>query len=110
MNHLSKSVVREIRTLRSVGAGGGRPPPATRWVVSNGHLYRDKDHIIAGAESFYSLEGNMCGTVTRGADALPGSMATSRTKGSRRNLGDPTFDRGGAATSVRIGKARSRSR
>src|SRR2546423_15490192 len=27
---------------------------------------------IAGAESFYSLEGNMCGTVTRGAVALPG--------------------------------------
>jgi hypothetical protein len=42
VNHLSKSVVRQIRTLRSVGAGGGRPPPATRWVVSNGHSYRDK--------------------------------------------------------------------
>src|SRR3974377_789804 len=35
---------------------------------------------IAGAESFYSLEGNMCGTATRGADALPGSKATSRAK------------------------------
>ena len=42
---------------------------------------------IAGAESFYSLEGNMCGTAMRGADALPGSKATSRAKGSRRNLG-----------------------
>ena len=41
VNRLPKSVVREIRTPRSVGAGGGRPPPATRWVVSNGHLYRD---------------------------------------------------------------------
>src|ERR1035438_736327 len=30
-NQLPKSVVREIRTPRSVGAGGGRPPPATRW-------------------------------------------------------------------------------
>ena len=30
----------------------------------------------------------MCGTVMRGADALPGSKATSRTKGSHRNLGD----------------------
>ena len=30
MNQLPKSVVREICTLRSVGAGGGRPPPATR--------------------------------------------------------------------------------
>ena len=43
---------------------------------------------VAGAESFYSLEGNMCGTAMRGADALPGSKATSRSKGSRRNLGD----------------------
>ena len=30
VNHLSKSVVRETRTLRSVGTGGGRPPPVTR--------------------------------------------------------------------------------
>src|ERR1700738_1430818 len=31
VNQLPKSVVRAIRTPRSVGAGGGRPPPATRW-------------------------------------------------------------------------------
>ena len=46
---------------------------------------------VAGAEGFHSLEGNMCGTVLqgmRGADALPGSKATSRAKGSYRNLGD----------------------
>ena len=43
---------------------------------------------IAGAEGFYSLEGNTCGTVMRGAVALPGSKATSRAKGSHRNLGD----------------------
>ena len=43
---------------------------------------------IVGAEGFHSLEGNMCGTVMRGADALPGSKATSRAKGSHRNLGD----------------------
>jgi hypothetical protein len=30
VNHLLKSVVREIRTLRSVGTGDGRPPPVTR--------------------------------------------------------------------------------
>src|SRR5262249_13283726 len=29
----------------------------------------------------------MCGTAMRGADALPGSKATSRAKGSHRNLG-----------------------
>ena len=39
------------------------------------------------AEGFHSLEGNMCGTAMRGADALPGSKATSRAKGSHRNLG-----------------------
>ena len=42
---------------------------------------------IAGAESFYSLEGNMCGTAIRDAVALPGSKATSRANGSYRNLG-----------------------
>jgi hypothetical protein len=31
VNHLLKSVVREICTLRSVGTEGGRPPPVTRW-------------------------------------------------------------------------------
>ena len=41
----------------------------------------------AGAESFYSPEGNMCGTAKRGAVALPGSKATSRAKGSHRKLG-----------------------
>ncbi len=42
---------------------------------------------IAGAEGFHSLEGNMCGTAMRGADALPGSKATSHAKGSHRKLG-----------------------
>jgi hypothetical protein len=64
----------------------------------------------AGAEVVKKVEGNMCGTAMRGAVALPGSKATSRMKGSHRNLGDPAFDRGGVATSARIGKARSRSR
>ena len=41
VNHLSKSVVREIRTPRSVGAGGGRPPPATRWARGNSRPYRE---------------------------------------------------------------------
>src|SRR6202040_1067441 len=36
VNHLLKSVVREICTLRSLGTGGGRPPPVTRWVVPRG--------------------------------------------------------------------------
>jgi hypothetical protein len=42
VNQLPKSVVREIRTPRSVGAGGGRPPPATRWARRNPRPYRDR--------------------------------------------------------------------
>ena len=49
---------------------------------------------FAGAEAVTMAEGNMCGADMRGTVALPGSKATSRTKGTRRNLGDPTFDRG----------------
>ena len=65
---------------------------------------------IAGAETFSSVEGNMCGAAMRGAVALPGSRATSRMKGTRRNLGDLLSGRMASATPVRIGKARSRSR
>ncbi len=64
----------------------------------------------AEAETVSNVEGNMCGPVMRGADALPWSKTTSRTKGPRRNLGDLTFDRWHNAPKVRIGKARSRSR
>ena len=48
---------------------------------------------IAEAETFTVVEGNMCGTAMRGADAPPGSKATSRTKGSCRKLGDPASGR-----------------
>ena len=41
---------------------------------------------VAEAERVIIVEGNMCGTVTRGAVAPPGSKATSRPKGTRRNL------------------------
>src|SRR5258708_33769619 len=36
VNQLPNSVVREIRTPRCVGAGGGGPPPATRWEEPRG--------------------------------------------------------------------------
>jgi hypothetical protein len=52
---------------------------------------------IAGAESFYSLEGNMCGTAMQGADALSGSKATSRANGSHRKLGGLGSDRNDVA-------------
>jgi len=64
----------------------------------------------AEAETVSNVEGNMCGPAVRGADALPWSKATSRTKGSRRNLGDLTSDHRPRADLVRVGKVRSRSR
>src|SRR6266404_8416468 len=48
VNHLLKSVVREICTLRSVGTGGGRPPPVTRWAPSNGRPYRNLEVVTVG--------------------------------------------------------------
>jgi hypothetical protein len=63
------------------------------WGVGLSHERSD----VAGAEGLYSLEGNMCSTTMRGADALPGSKATSRAKGSHRKLGDLGFDRNGVA-------------
>src|SRR5262245_8213497 len=54
------------------------------WSVGLSHERSD----IAGAESFHSLEGNMCCTVMRGTVTLPGSKATSRAKGLHRKLGE----------------------
>jgi hypothetical protein len=90
----------------AVGDGGREAYTTIVWGVGMSHEI-DND---AGAETVVLVEGNMCGTAMRGADALPGSKATSRTKGSRRNLGDPGLDRWQHAPKVRIGKARSRSR
>ena len=65
---------------------------------------------VAEAEPVISVEGNMCGTVMRGAVAPPGSKATSRRKGMCRNLRDLTLDQRLKSRLARIGKARSRSR
>src|SRR5437588_3473155 len=67
----------------SDGDSGCEAYTAIAWGVGLSLVRSD----IAGAESFHSLEGNMCGIAMRGADALPGSKATSRAKGSYRNLG-----------------------
>ena len=67
----------------ATGDSGGEAYTAIAWGVGLSHERSD----IAGAESFYSLEGNMCGTAMRGAVALPGSKAISRAKGSHRKLG-----------------------
>jgi hypothetical protein len=72
----------------AVGDGGCEAYTAIVWGVGLSH---ESDNN-AGAEIVVMVEGNTCGTVMRGVVALPGSKATSRTKGSRRNLGDPAFD------------------
>jgi hypothetical protein len=72
------------------GDGGCEAYTAIAWGVGLSLERSD----VAGAESFYSLEGNMCGTDMPGADALPGSKATSRAKGSYRNLGGLGSGRG----------------
>ena len=64
----------------ATGDSGCEAYTAIAWGVGLSHERSD----IAGAEGFHSLEGNMCGTVMRGADALPGSKATSRAKGPHR--------------------------
>jgi hypothetical protein len=79
----------------ATGDGGREAYTALAWGVGLSHERSD----IAGAEGFYSLESNMCGTAMRGADALPGSKATSRSKGSRRKLGGLGSDRSGFAAS-----------
>ena len=91
----------------ATGDSGCEAYTAIAWGVGLSHERSD----IAGAEGFHSLEGNMCGTVMRGADALPGSKATSRAKGSHRNLGGLGSGRQRCVSgTVRIGKVRSRSR
>src|SRR5438045_8950960 len=67
----------------ATGDSGCEAYTAIAWGVG---LIEERADSAVG-EGFHSLEGNMCGTVMRGADALPGSKATSRAKGSHRNLG-----------------------
>jgi hypothetical protein len=54
VNRLSKSVVREIRTPRSVGTGGERSPPVTRCVETGatGELVRHRQTKGAATDMF----------------------------------------------------------
>src|SRR6202043_1701586 len=63
VNQLPKSVVRETRTPRSVGAGGGRPPPATRWARRNPRPYRD--HLCGIADGMSLLQGGSASAARR---------------------------------------------
>ena len=58
----------------------------------------------AGAEAVQTVEGNMIEAAMRGTAALPGSETSSRTKGSRRNLGDLLSPAAAQAVTGRGGK------
>src|SRR5947209_5180302 len=93
---LKGSVLLGSECCVATGDSGREAYTAIAWGVG---LSRERSDI-AGAEGFHSLEGNMCGTAMRGADALPGSKATSRAKGSHRNLGDLVSGRRGRVLSA----------
>ena len=65
---------------------------------------------FAEAETFGTVEGNMCGIAMRDAVAPPGSKATSRPKGARRNLRGLMSGHRLQSRLARIGKVRNRSR
>ena len=73
-------------------------------IVWGGRLSREREK--PEAETVRNVEGNMSGTAMRGAGALPWSETPSRTKGSRRNLGDLRLGRaaGGCAGPRREGE------
>ena len=61
----------------ATGDSGCEAYTAIAWGVGLSH----ERSYIAGAECFYSPEGNMCGTAMRGAVALPGSLGRITCKG-----------------------------
>ena len=63
-----------------------------------GELLSHEIYNIAEAETVDTVEGNMCGVAMRDADAPSGSKTSSRTRGSRRNLGDLIWSAVAAAT------------
>jgi hypothetical protein len=89
-----------------VGDGGREAYTTIAW----GGLLSHERQQIAGAEALSDVEGNMCGVAMRDADAPSGSQTPSRANRQRRNLGGLMSGRAAKAASVRIGKARSRSR
>jgi hypothetical protein len=82
-----------------VGDGGCEAYTTILW----GALLSSEIPKLAEAETVSNVEGNMCGTVMRGADALPESKTASRRKGSRWNLGDLRSGRHARSASGRRG-------
>src|SRR5271166_494382 len=91
------------------GPGKGQRPPGSECCVSppataatkrtqrlcGGGLLSHEIVNLTEAETLHPVEGNMCGPAMRGADARSWSKTPSRTKGTRRNLGDLVSDRTG---------------
>jgi len=75
----------------SAGDGGHEAYTAIVW----GGLLSHEIVNLTEAETLHPVEGNMCGPAMRGADARSWSKTPSRTKGTRRNLGDLVSDRTG---------------
>ena len=75
--------------MSSVGDGGHEAYTVIVW----GGLLSHEIVNLTEAEALHPAEGNMCGTVMRGADARSWSKTPSRMKGTRRNLGDLVSDR-----------------
>jgi hypothetical protein len=57
VNQRLTSPVREICTLGSVGAGGGRLPPATQWALSDERPYRVRNNLLGSRNVVLSLLG-----------------------------------------------------
>jgi hypothetical protein len=74
-------------------------------IVWGGILSRERE-IAAEAETVRNVEGNIAGAAMRGAGALPWSETPSRTKGTRRNLGDLTLPLTAVAGPGRDGKSK----
>ena len=90
--------------------GGGDVGCEAYITILWGVLLSRESSKVAEAETVSNVEGNMCSTAMRGADALPWSKTTSRRKRTRRNLGGLATDRQVEILTARIGKAMSRSR
>ena len=77
-------------------------------VVWDGISSRES-HKVAEGETVDNVEGNMDGTDMRGAGALPRFETPSRTKETRRNLGDHISPGAAKAAPGHDGKSRRRS-
>ncbi len=90
----------------TAGDSGCEAYTAIAWGLG---LSRERSYI-AEAESFYSLEGNMCGTAMRGAGALPGQRPYHVQKDRIGSWEVSGLTGTALPLPARIGKVRSRSR